>query len=289
MAETPVLLGFVVSLVVGGTLFMLVRYAFPSALRWYRGRVEALESELSPKLSELFLLDVSTRSLAHLIELRIPLTIAVVYLLTYSVLFTAGSVVLVYFAPELVFRYLKHRRLEKFDEQLVDALNILSSSARAGLALVQSLETVAEKMPAPASEEFRLLVNEYKHGTPIDTVLENARDRLNRPNFSIVATAIIVNRERGGNLVEVLDKIASSLREIFRLEKKIKTETASVRLSAQLMAAMPVVIGIIFYLIEPSSMEMLFTHAVGTIILFFVVLLNVIALVIIRRIVNVEV
>ena len=104
-----------------------------------------------------------------------------------------------------------------------------------------------------------------------------------------MTTALIVNRDKGGNLIEVVDKISSSLREITRLEKKIKTETASVRFSAKLMALMPLTIGIIFYFIEPSSMELLFTDFVGSIILFLVVVLNVVAMVIIQRIVTVDI
>ena len=179
--------------------------------------------------------------------------------------------------------------MDRFDDQLVDALSLIASSARAGLSLVQALEAAAVKMAAPASEEFGLILKEYQHGTPIERALVNARERLGRPNFSIVATALIVNREKGGNLIEVVDKISSSLREITRLEKKIKTETASVRFSAKLMSLMPLTIGIIFYFIEPSSMELLFTDFVGSIILFFVVLLNVVAMVIIQRIVSVDI
>jgi tight adherence protein B len=171
----------------------------------------------------------------------------------------------------------------------VDALGLLASSARAGLNLSQALEAAAEKMPAPACQEFGLIVKEFQYGTSIERALTNARDRLGRPNFAIVVTALIVNRDKGGNLIECLDKISSSLREITRLEKKIQTETASVRFSAKLMALMPATIGIIFYFIEPSSMELLFTDLVGNVILAIVVALNIVAFIIIQRIVAVEI
>lgn len=281
--------GVILSLLLGGALHGLIAYGLPPALGWYRQRIQIHTAMLEQEFSELFLRDVSPSRIAHLVAWRLPIAASLTYLLTASWLFTIGVAGLAYFAPPWIFRFLKKRRFERFEEQLPDAVNVLASSARAGLSLVQALESVAQKMPAPSSEEFGLLVKEYEHGTPIEKALESARSRLNLPNFSIVATAIIVNREKGGNLVEVLDKISSSVREIFRLEKKIKTETASVRFSAKLMAAMPLVIGLIFYLIEPGSMELLFTDPVGTVILFFVIVLNAVALVIIRRIVNVEV
>lgn len=277
------------SLLLGSALFALIAFGFDPLVGWYRRLADEKTKEVSGHFSELFLTQVSPVPIGHLVTLRVPLTALIVYAITSSWLFTGGACLAVYFAPPWIFRFLKTRRLNHFDEQLVDAVNVLASSARAGLGLVQAIEAVATKMPPPVSEEFGLLHKEYEYGTPIEKVLESARDRLKRPNFSIVATAIIVNREKGGNLVEVLEKIGSSVREIFRLEKKIKTETASVRFSAKLMAAMPLVIGIIFYFIEPSSMELLFRDPVGTVILFFVIVLNVIALVIIRRIVNVEV
>jgi tight adherence protein B len=284
-----VIVGIILSLFLGGALYGVIAYGLPPALSWYRRRIQIHTEMLEKEFSELFLHHVSPGPIAHLVALRIPIAATLTYLLTASWLFAVGAAVLAYFAPPWVFRLLKKRRFERFEEQLPDAVSVLASSARAGLSLVQALESVAQKMPPPASEEFGLLVKEWQHGTPVETALEAARSRLNLPNFSIVATAIMVNREKGGNLVEVLDKISSSVREIFRLEKKIKTETASVRFSAKLMAAMPLVIGLIFYLIEPASMELLFTDPVGTIILFFVIVLNAVALVIIRRIVNVEV
>jgi tight adherence protein B len=284
-----IVMTWLLSVLLCAALFAVIRWGTPAGRAGYTSVVNRLESELKISLSELFLLDLPTRLLAHLMVFRVPLFMIVGYVLTNSILFTIGFGVLGQFAPKWILAYLKKQRFEKFDEQLLEALNVMASSARAGLNLAQSVESVVSKMPPPASQEFGLLAKEFAFGTPMERVLENARTRLNLPNFSIVATAIIVSRERGGNIVEVLDKINASLREIMRLEKKIKTDTASVRFSAQLMAAMPLAIGIIFYFIEPSSMVLLFTDPVGGVVLFFVVLLNVVAMVIIRRIVNVEI
>jgi tight adherence protein B len=280
---------FALSLIAGLAVYGTVRYGIPALSGWYLARIGRLEAELTKRFSELFIVDWPPRLLAHLMFFRIPLVALAVYAITSTLVFALGAGAAAYFAPDWILRYYKAKRMDRFDEQLVDALTLLANSARAGLSLVQALETTASKLPAPASQEFGLLLKEYQHGTPIERVLVNARTRLARPNFSIVATALIVNREKGGNLIEVLDKISTSLREITRLEKKIQTETASVRFSAQLMAFMPATVGCIFYLIEPSSMQLLFTDFIGSIILFFVVLLNVVALVIIQRIVSVDI
>jgi tight adherence protein B len=279
----------VLSLLVGGTVWMLVRFGVPATEAWYLARVSAAEEELRAAFSELFLLELSPRMFAHLKVNRVPLAAVLIYVCTGTAPMAAVGALLAYVAPGLILALLKRRRMESFDEQLVDALGLLASSARAGLGLVQAFEEAAMKLPAPACQEFGLLLSEFRHGTPIERVLGNARRRLARPSFSIVATALMVNREKGGNLIEVLEKISASLREISRLEKKIKTETASVRFSAKLMSLMPLAIGIIFYFIEPSSMELLFTDFTGGVILFVVVLLTVVATVIIQRIVTVEV
>jgi tight adherence protein B len=284
-----ILITFALSLFAGAAAYLVFRNGLPAVEAWYLKRVALAQADLKKQFSDLFLLNLSPRVFAHLYLLRVPLVAVVVFVVTGSIPFLVLSGLGAYFAPRLILEYLKRRRMERFDDQLVDALALIASSARAGLSLVQALEAAAVKMAPPASQEFGLILKEYQHGTPIERALTNARDRLCRPNFNIVTTALIVNREKGGNLIEVVDKIASSLREITRLEKKIRTETASVRFSAKLMSLMPLTIGIIFYFIEPSSMELLFTDFVGTIILFFVVLLNVVAMVIIQRIVTVDI
>jgi tight adherence protein B len=280
---------FALSLFAGAAVYLVFRHGLSVVQDWYLNRLAAAEGGLKKAFASLFLLDVSPRLFAHLQVLRLPIVVGVIYVFTGSIPFCVLAAIGAWFAPHFIVQFMINRRMQRFDEQLVEALGLLASSARAGLSLAQALEAAAEKMPAPASQEFGLIVKEFHHGTSIERVLLNARERLARPNFSIVVTALIVNRDKGGNLIECLDKISSSLREISRLDKKIMTETASVRFSARLMALMPVTIGIIFYFIEPSSMELLFTDFVGNIILFFVVLLNVIAMAIIQRIVTVEI
>ncbi len=284
-----ILISFALSLLLGAAVYLVCRHGLPAVQGWYRKRVDVAEGELKKAFSDLFLLNLSPRLFGHLRVVRTPAVAVLVYVLTGSIPLCVLGAAGAQFAPGLILQFLKRRRMERFDEQLVEALSLIANSARAGLSLVQALEAAAVKMQAPASQEFGLVVKEFKYGTPIERALLNARERLNRPNFSIVATALIVNRDKGGNLIEVLDKISLSLREITRLEKKIRTETASVRFSAKLMAFMPVTIGVIFYFIEPSSMELLFTDLVGNVILFLVVLLNVVAMVIIQRIVTVDI
>jgi tight adherence protein B len=283
------LTGFALSLLVGGAVWMVFRFGIPATETWYLNRVAAAEAELRKAFSELFLLELSPRIFAHLVVCRVPLLASAAYLVTGGLPMAVLAGIGAYFAPKAILSRLRRKRMQAFDEQLVEALGLLANGARAGLGLVQALEEAATKLPAPASQEFGLLLREFQHGTPIERVLENARRRLGRPSFSIVATALMVNRDKGGNLIEVLDKICQSIREISRLEKKIRTETASVRFSAKLMSVMPAAIGIIFYFIEPSSMELLFTDFAGGVILFLVVLLNVMAMLIIQRIVSVEV
>jgi len=282
-------LAFILSLVLGFALFAILRYGLPAIVSWYSALIDRKAEELGAAFTELFLLDASPRLTAHLLSIRVPVLAAVVYILTFNFPLTIIAGIAAWFAPPHVLAYIRRRRLERFDDQLVDALSLLSSAVRAGLGLVQAMQSSLEKLEPPASQEFGLILKEFAYGTPLERALENAQRRLGLPNFNIVATALVVNRDKGGDLIEVLDNIGTSLREISRLEKKIQTETASVRFSAKLMTLMPAVIGIIFYFIDPASMNLLFTDLTGSIILTIVIILNVVAAVIIQRIVNVEI
>jgi len=191
--------------------------------------------------------------------------------------------------PMATLRVLRYRRRSKLDEQLVDGLQTLASGVRAGLNLVQALELVAENLPAPISQEFAHLVREYEYGTPIEAAMSNAAGRVELPNYRLVFSALQTHRQRGGDLGETLDRIADSVREIQRLEKRIETLTAQNRAAARWMGGMPVVILAILYMIDPYGVRMLFVDDIGKILLAGIVAMNAVGFMWIRQIVNIDI
>lgn len=191
--------------------------------------------------------------------------------------------------PMATLRVLRSRRRSKLDDQLVDGLQTLASGVRAGLNLVGALELVAENLSAPISQEFAHLVREYEYGTPIESAMANAAGRIELPNYRLVFSALQTHRQRGGDLGETLDRIADSVREIQRLEKRIETLTAENRAAARWMGGMPMVILVVLYVIDPYGVRLLFVDDIGKILLAVIIAMNVVGFLWIRQIVNIDI
>lgn len=177
----------------------------------------------------------------------------------------------------LVRRQAEIRRL-RIEDQLADAMVSLSSAIKAGLSLGQALQILADQCPRPICEEFRQMVGEYQMGKPLERVLVETRDRLKSENFALFAAAMQASRESGGRLNETVERIAHSVMELQRLERKIYSETAEARTSATYMALAPFVVMVMYYLFfDPVNTERLFTTVPGQLILCTSLVLNVMA------------
>jgi tight adherence protein B len=157
---------------------------------------------------------------------------------------------------------------------------------KAGLSLPQSLELLADQSPRPIQNEFRQIVAEYHLGKPLERSLIEAKERLRSENFALFAAALLASRESGGKLNETVDRIAHSVLEMQRLERKIVAETAQAKKSAIYMAIAPVMILSVYYFIAPRETIMLFTTVPGQILLSTAVVLDVVAYVWARVILN---
>ena len=180
--------------------------------------------------------------------------------------------------PWYVVRRMAEKRRMQIEDQLADAMVALSSAIRAGLSLAQSLEILAQQTPVPICQEFQQIVGEYQMGKPMQRCLAEARDRLRSENFALFAAAMEASRESGGRLNETVDRIAHSVRELQRLERKILSETAQARASAFYMALAPAaVLAVYYFVIDPENTARLFTTVWGQILLCMALVLNVVA------------
>ena len=191
--------------------------------------------------------------------------------------------------PAVLIQWMVKRRLAKLEEQLVGAIQTLASGVRAGLNLVQGMQMVSRDAPVPIKQEFGHLVQEYEYGIPLDEAMENSAARIGSSDFRLLFTALRTHRERGGNLGETLDRIALSIREIQRLDNKVRTETAQGRATARWLGALPgVVLGMLF-LISRDSVTLMFTDTLGKAMLGGVVLLNLIGYLWIRKVMQIDI
>lgn len=190
--------------------------------------------------------------------------------------------------------YWIRRRVEKrrmqIEDQLADAMVSLASAIKAGLSLGQALEILADQCPRPICEEFRQMVGEYQMGKTLERVLIETRDRLKSENFALFAAAMQASRESGGRLNETVERIAHSVMELQRLERKIFSETAQARTSAVYMAFAPVAVLLMYYFfIDPDNTERLFTTVPGQLILCASLVLNLVAYLWARAILNADI
>jgi tight adherence protein B len=169
------------------------------------------------------------------------------------------------------------KRRQKIEDQLADAMVGLANAVRAGLSLAQSLEILASQCPSPINTEFHQIIGEYKLGKPLERTLSEARQRLKSENFALFAAAMLASHESGGRLNETVERIAHSVLELQRLERKVVAETAQARRSAIYMAIAPAFILVAYWFIDPVNTAMLFTRFLGQCILAAAVVLNVIA------------
>jgi len=183
----------------------------------------------------------------------------------------------------------RQKRFDEFEAGLPEALDLMVSALRAGHSLVAALRLVAHESPDPIGGEFRICFEEQNYGLELRTAMDNLSERVPLQDLRIVATAILIQKESGGNLAEVLEKGANLIRERFKLKREVRTRTAQGRLTGWIHSILPLVLGVLLYMINPKVMSVLWTREVGVKLLYAAAGMMVIGALIIRKIVNMEV
>ncbi len=179
--------------------------------------------------------------------------------------------------PWYLLRRMANIRRQKIEDQLADAMVMLANAVRAGLSLAQSMDVLAAQCPSPINHEFRQIMGEYNMGKPLEQTLQEARVRLRSENFALFAAAMMASHQSGGRLNEIVERIAQSVLELQRLERKVQSETAQARKSAVYMAIAPAFILVVYYFVDPESTMRLFTEPLGHVLLAAALAFNVVA------------
>ena len=191
--------------------------------------------------------------------------------------------------PYFYLKYITWRRLRRFLEQLPDALDMMSQSLQAGLGLTQAMVFVAKEMPDPLGTEFSVFIEEVNLGLPLADALKKLEERMVLPEVRLFSTALLVQREVGGSLAELLNKLADIIRDRFRIERLIKSLTGQNRMSAWTVCSVPPFLGVFMFIREPEMMNDMLIDPMGRAMLAAALVLEIIGIVVFRKLIKVHI
>ena len=213
----------------------------------------------------------------------------VVLILTTSWVWAVIAVVGCGSLPVLYVRRRRRLRLGRYAEQLADALDLLTRSLRAGQSFLQGLQTVAGEMPDPSATEFRMTFEALRLGRSLRDALQAHADRVESLDFNLLATALLIQREVGGNLTEILEHASETIRERYKLLGQIRALSAQNRLAGQIIGALPVAIGVMIYFLQPALILMLFREEVGRLLMAMALVMQILGFYAMKRITTIKI
>jgi tight adherence protein B len=191
--------------------------------------------------------------------------------------------------PTMYVRRRRTKRLNAFEEMLPDAIDLVGRALRAGHPLSAGFKMAADDGPDPVAGEFRRVFEEQRFGLPLQDSLLGMADRVNLVDVRILITAILIQREVGGNLAEILDNLAAVVRARFTIRRQIRVYTAQGRMTGYLLSALPIILFLLLYTINRQYMSILFTDPVGKILVAVALSMQFIGFLWIRKIIKIEI
>ena len=183
----------------------------------------------------------------------------------------------------------REKRFEQMRQFLPDALDLMGGAIRAGHSFSSAMSIAAKESPEPIKREFRQCFDEQTFGLDLRGALSNLQYRMPIGEVRMIVTAVLIHSESGGNLTEILDKVAHLIRENYRLRRQVRVHTAQGRMSGWVLAIMPVVLAFLLYLLNPNQMSLLWTHPTGRKMMYTSIALTSIGGLIIRKIVRIRI
>ncbi|MRH44317.1 type II secretion system protein [Aquibacillus halophilus] len=221
--------------------------------------------------------------------ISIALTSGISYLIFESLLILPFTAVLGYYIPKMILVNKQKRRLKDFNDDLPEMISTIIGALRAGFSFQQALKSVMEEAGPILKEELKLVIKEMQYGTSVEDALNQLKERMPSEDLDLMIQAIVIQRQVGGNLATVLEKIVETIRDRIKIQGQISTLTAQGRLSGAIVGLLPVILGLILYIIEPSYIGTLFENAIGIILLVVAIVSCIIGFFLIRKITAIEV
>jgi tight adherence protein B len=204
-------------------------------------------------------------------------------------LFAAVGLVLGGFLPYSYASYRRTKRFQKFEELFPEAIDTLARAVRAGHAFTTALELIANELSEPVASEFRKLFEEQKFGLPVRDALMNLAERVPLVDVKFFVTAVMLQRETGGNLAEILDNLSYVIRERFKIMRQVRVYTAQGRLTMMLLMGLPPVIVITMLTTSPAFIRPLFADPIGHFLVVAGIVLQTLGYFVIRKIIRIQV
>ncbi|MFY9646759.1 MAG: type II secretion system F family protein [Terriglobales bacterium] len=206
-----------------------------------------------------------------------------------NLLFAWGGLLLGFFIPYAYAAHMRKKRFDKFEEKFPEAIDTLARAVRAGHAFTTALEMIANEVSEPVAGEFRQLYEEQKFGLPVRDALLNLAERIPLVDVKFFVTAVMLQRETGGNLAEILDNLSYVIRERFKILRQVRVHTAQGRLTMVLLMALPPTIVVIMMTVNPGFIRPLFTDPLGHALIVGGITLQTLGYFVIRRIIRIQV
>jgi tight adherence protein B len=279
-------------LLIVGTVFTVSLLALWFGLRFgtrvFAQRQGQAAADARSNLEGMFIFTDENKILAINVAVLIVLPV-LAWVLSGSVAIVGACVVLAFLAPRLVLRWVAMRRLRQFENQLPDALLMMSGALRAGASLAMALDSVAMEGRPPISQEFELLQRELRLGVDMSVALEAMERRVPVPDLALVTAGLLLAREVGANLAETLESLAKTVRARLQMEGKIRSLTAQGKMQGLVMTCLPLFLIAVLNMMEPEAMEPLFHEWYGWVTLGGIMVTISIGYHFIRRITTIDV
>lgn len=205
------------------------------------------------------------------------------------IVFAALGAIVGYLLPAWILKFAQARRVAKINSQLAETLSLISNALRSGFAFTQAVELATKQIDAPIRDELIHYMRDVALGAPSETALQDLADRTASYDLEMMVATILVQRNTGGNLSEILDNVAETIRERERIAGEIRALTASQRLTGMILSIYPVFLAAIFFLLAPTLMKVLIEEELGRFLLAVALTLQIIGILTIRRILRPDV
>lgn len=189
--------------------------------------------------------------------------LALLIFVTPHPLMAVGFWLIILLLPKLIAEMLWQRRRRRLDQQIPAAVAAMANSIRAGLTLVQAMQRLADTAPEPIRTDFRVMANRYAYGANLETTIREAKDRLRLPNFNFFASALLINREMGGDIAESLLRISQSLDKLQQMRKTVEAHTSEGRTNIKVLMVAPVLLLLMMSTADGEGVMMLLTTPQG--------------------------
>lgn len=242
-------------------------------------QIELIKADMPITAEELLLIKIFATFVAALL----------CYIATKNIIFAALFLIIVWNIPMLIIARRKHKRIKEFNDQLSGGIMIISNSLKAGYSFLQAVSAVAEETKDPFSKEFRKLFKEMSLGISEEDALLNLLSRIESGDLKLIVNAILIQKDIGGNLSEILDNISETIRERQKIQDELKTLTAQGKLSGVIVTMIPIFLGVIIYVFNKEYILLLFTTKLGLIMISFSVLNQIFGIFMIKKIIKIDI